>query len=134
MWKLFLSEINRSFADSVDVKGNVTLSGNAVIQRNNANFLIGYRNGDGKLTIAEGSVLDFTNNGTETDGQGIIVTDGRTENGVTDRYHGELFIDNTYVKASYFLNRNIAVISGDGVTVSDTANFSSSNGFYRQPS
>ncbi len=117
-------------ADSVDVKGNVTLSGNAVIQRNNANFLIGYRNGDGKLTIAEGSVLDFTNNGTETDGQGIIVSDGRTENGVTDRYHGELFIDNAYVKASYFLNRNIAVISGDGVTVSDTANFSSSNGFY----
>ena len=117
-------------ASSVDVKGNVTLSGNAVIQRNNANFLIGYRNGDGKLTIAEGSVFDFTNNGTETDGQGIIVSDGRTENGVTDRYHGELFIDNAYVKTSYFLNRNIAVISGDGVTVSNTANFSSSNGFY----
>ena len=117
-------------ASSVDVKGNVTLSGNAVIQRNNANFLIGYRNGDGKLTIAEGSVFDFTNNGTETDGQGIIVSDGRTENGVTDRYHGELFIDNAYVKASYFINRNITTISGDGVAVSNTANFSSSNGFY----
>ena len=117
-------------ASSVDVKGNVTLSGNAVIQRNNANFLIGYRNGDGKLTIAEGSVFDFTNNGTETDGQGIIVSDGRTENGVTDRYHGELFIDNAYVKTSYFINRNITTISGDGVAVSNTANFSSSNGFY----
>lgn len=44
-------------ASSVDVKGNVTLSGNAVIQRNNANFLIGYRNGDGKLTIAEGKCI-----------------------------------------------------------------------------
>lgn len=117
-------------ADAVDLRGNVTLSGNAVIQRNNKNFLIGYGTGDAKLTIAEGSVLDFTNNGTETDGQGIIVSDGRTENGVTDRYHGELFIDNAYVKASYFINRNITTISGDGVAVSNTANFSSSNGFY----
>ena len=117
-------------ADAVDFRGNVTLSGNAVIQRNNKNLLIGYEAGDAKLTIAKGSELDFTNNGTETDGQGIIVSDGRTENGVTDRYHGELFIDNAYVKASYFINRNITTISGDGVAVSNTANFSSSNGFY----
>lgn len=117
-------------ADAVDFKGNVTLSGNAVIQRNDKNILVGYGTGDGKLTIAEGSVLDFTNNGTETDGAGIIISDGRIENGITDRYHGELFIDNAHVKASYFFNRNIAVISGNGTEISDTANFSSNNGFY----
>ena len=128
--EIILSGDTPILADAIDVNVNVTLSGNAVIQRNNKNFLIGYGTGDAKLTIAEGSVLDFTNNGTETDGQGIIVSDGRTENGVTDRYHGELFIDNAYVKASYFINRNITTISGDGVAVSNTANFSSSNGFY----
>lgn len=126
--EIVLSGDEPILADSVDIKGNVTLSGNAVIQRNGYNFLIGYENGDGKLTIAEGAELDFTNKGSDGS-NGFVVSDGRTKNGVTDRYHGELFIDNAHVKASYLCNRNITTISGDDVAISETANLSVSNGF-----
>ncbi len=99
-------------ASGLDVNKDIIL-GSGSYDLKGSNFTIGYKKGDGSVTIKKSSVELIGGGG--AGGTGFIVSDSKE-----GRYDGTLIIDNSDVKADYLMNRNLTEIKNGSTLILQT--------------